>query len=186
MGRTEEALRQMDRVLEEDPLSQMWHWVRSCVLQALGRDDEAVTANSKAVELDPQFWLGWMRLGLLHATHGRHAEARDCAEKAAAAAPWSPYSIGLLAGTLTTEEAARAETLLAKLRGDANGAPLGLTCFHLTRGEIDSAVEWAGKAVEQRFPAIIVLLILPFEPLFRQSPGWPALLKKMNLPERVS
>ena len=86
---------------------------------------------------------------------------------------------GVLAHAGETE---KAETLLAGLRGDADMGPVGLACYHLVRGEIDRAVEWAGKAVEQRFPAVIILVIRPFEPLLRQSAGWPALLKKMNLP----
>jgi tetratricopeptide (TPR) repeat protein len=183
-GRAEEARRQMELVLKEDPLSQMWHYLLSTVLQGLGRNDEALAARRKAIEIDPQFWVGWMHLGLLQAVQGRHAEARDCAEKATAGAPWSPYSIGLMAGVLTKAgETEKAEGLLASLRGDAHGGPVGLACYHLVLGEIDRAVEWAGKAVEQRFPAVIPMVIRPFEPLLRQSAGWPALLKKMNLPE---
>lgn len=86
---------------------------------------------------------------------------------------------GVLAHTGETE---RAEGLLAGLRGDAYAGPVGLACYHLVLGEIDRTVEWAGKAVEQRFPAVIILVICPFEPRLRQSAGWPALLKKMNLP----
>ena len=184
MGRAAEARRQMDRVLEEDPLSQMWHYVLSFVLAGMGLDGEAIAMSRKAVELDPHFWWGSVGLGLLHSKLGQHPEARECAERAFAGAPWSPYSIGLLAGTLMNAgETKEAEELLAKLRGDSNGEAAGLTCFHLVRGEIDAAVEWAGKAVDQRFSGIIAVIIRPFEPVFRRSPGWSGLLKKMNLPE---
>ena len=59
IGRATEAKQQMDRVVEEDPLSQMWRYIMSVTLSALGRDDEALCEIRKAVELDPQFWLGW-------------------------------------------------------------------------------------------------------------------------------
>jgi Flp pilus assembly protein TadD len=173
----------MERVLKEDPLSQMWHYNYSETLQGLGLDDEALAAVRKAVELDPHFWLGWWWQGMLLSIHGRRAEARDCAEKAMAGASWSPYSIGLMAGVLThAGETERAEGLLADLRGDAYAGPVGLACYHLVRGAIDSAVDWSRKAVEQRFPAVIILVICTFEPRLRQSAGWPALLKTMNLP----
>jgi hypothetical protein len=94
----------------------------------------------------------------------------------------SPYSTGLLAGTLMNAgETEKAEALLVKLQADSNGAPIGLTCFHLVRGEIDSAVECAGRALDERYFAVITIVIRPYEPLLRKSSGWPLLLRKMNL-----
>jgi tetratricopeptide (TPR) repeat protein len=182
VGRGEEGRREMERVLKEDPLGQVWRYLIATVLAGLGLDDQALAASRKAVEIDPQFWIGWWWLGMLQAIHGRHAEARDCAERASAAAAWSPQNIGLLAGMLIKAGATdKAEVLLAGLRGDAYGGPFGLTCYHLVLGETDHAVEWAGKALDQRFTSIIFMAIRPFEPLLRQSAGWPALLKKINL-----
>jgi tetratricopeptide (TPR) repeat protein len=152
------------------------------VLSSLGQYEEALATIQKAVEIDPQFWWGWMNLGLLHGILGQHPESLRCAEKAYGGADWSPYSIGLLAGTLMnagrTEES---EALLAKLRADSDGAAIGLTCFHLVRGEIDSAVEWLGRACDQRFFAVITIIVRPYEPLLRESAAWPLLLRKMNL-----
>ena len=187
IGHTDDVRREMERVIKEDPLGQVWRYLMSTVLQGLGLSDEALVESRKAVEVDPQFWLGWWWLGMLESIHGRQAEARACAEKAAAGAPWSPYSIGLMAGVLAKGgEADEAEGLLARLRGDADGGAVGLAFYHLVLGGIDGAVEWAGKALDQRFASVIIVMIRPFEPLFRQSAGWPALLKKMNLPEDLN
>jgi TolB-like protein/tRNA A-37 threonylcarbamoyl transferase component Bud32 len=184
IGRAEEARWEIELVLKEDPLSQMWHWALSEVLRGIGRNDEALSAGRKAVEIDPQFWAGWMWLGLLQAIQGRTGESRNCAEKATAGAPWSPYCIGLMAGVLTnTGETEKAEELLANLRRDAYGGPAGLANYHLVLGEFDHALEWAGKAVEQRFPTIIIMLMRAYAPLFRELAGWSALLKKMGMPE---
>ena len=182
IGRSDDALLQLARVIDEDPLCQMWHYLRSGVLERLGRQDEALAALRTAIELDPKFWLGSMHLARSCAIRGQHAEAMHCAEKAMAAAPWSPYSIGLMAGAFANMgQAEKAEPLLATLRSDSYGGPVGLVYYYLARGEIDRAVEWAGKAVEQRFPAFIVVVVHPFEPLFRQSAAWPSVLKAMNL-----
>jgi len=180
MGQAEEARRQMTRVLEEDPLSQIWHYLRSCHLAALELDEQALAAMRKSVELDPRFWLGCAFLGFLLADSGQYHEAREYADRAAAEAPWSPYSAGILAGALMrTGEKEKAEEWLARLRTDSNGA-IGLTYFHLILGEIDSAAEWADKAIEQRFFGIVVTVAI-FAPRLRRSPRWPALLKKVNL-----
>ena len=184
-GRASEARLQVARVIEEDPLCQMWHCMRANVVQGSGFEDAARDDLRKAVELDPNFWFGWAQLGVLCANRGQQSEAMHCAEKAMGAAPWSPYSIGLMAGALAnTGQAEKAEPLLATLRSDSYGGPVGFLVECLARGDIDSAVVWARKAAEQRFPVFIAVLIRPFEPVLRQSAEWPGVLKSMNLTPR--
>jgi TolB-like protein len=181
-GRVDEARLQLSRVIEEDPLCQMWRLMRANLLPSVGLEHEALDDARKAVELDPGFWLGWADLGLLYARQHQHTEAMQCAEKAMAGAPWCPYSIGVMAAALANEgQADRAQPLIVALRGDAYGGPLGLAVYYLGRGEIEEALEWSGKAIEQRFPAMIPRLIRPFEPSLRRSAAWPGVLKKMNL-----
>jgi tetratricopeptide (TPR) repeat protein len=154
----------------------------TCVLSSLGQYDEALVTIQKAVELDPQFWWGWMTLGLLQGTLRQHPESLRCAEKAYAGAAWSPYSIGLLAGTLMNAgETEKAEGLLVKLQADSDRASIGLNCFYLVRGEIDKALECATRALDERCFAVITIIIRPYETLFRRSSAWPVLLRKMNL-----
>ena len=139
------------------------------------------------MELDPQFWLGWAFQSLLHAFHGRHAESLTCAEKAIAGAAWSPYSIGVMAAALTNmDRTVDAEPLLATLRSDPSVAPLGLVCYYVARGDVDSAVEWSEKAADQRIASLVTLLIRAFEPRLNKSAGWPALLRKLNLTPAVN
>ena len=182
IGRPEDALRENARVIDGDPLCQMWHHLRAQVLQGLGLDDEALDACRKTVEIDPQFWLGWIQLGLRHAIHGRHAEALRCAEKGYATAPWSAYGTGVIAAALVNaEQAEKAEPLLDRLRGDTYAGPIGLAVHYLARGDVDRAAEWAWKAADQRYPGVATLMCRTFEPRLRKSAAWPALLKKVNL-----
>ena len=181
IGRTEEAYREMQRVLEQDPLGQIWHHCLAQVLSAMRLDIEAVAAFRKAVALDPGYWWGAVSLGIFHAKLGQYTEAREYADRGYAAAPWCPYSIGLLAGLMRNAgETKQAEELLSRLRSDFR-EPVGLAVCHLVCGEIDKAVEWFGTAVDQRFAVVISTVIRPFEPLLRQSSAWPGLLKKMKL-----
>jgi TolB-like protein/predicted Ser/Thr protein kinase len=181
-GRTDEARRQLSRVIDEDPLCQMWRLMRANVLPGAGLEHEALDDARKAVELDPGFWLGWADLGLLYARRHQHPEAMQCAERAMAGAPWCPYSIGVMAAALANQgEVNEAQSLLVALRGDAYGGPVGLAVYSLARGEIEQAVAWSAKAVEQRFPAFIPRVIRAFEPSLRRSAAWPDVLKRMNL-----
>ena len=181
-GRTEEALLQVARIIEEDPLCQMWSLMRANVLSGAGLADEALAAARKSVELDPTFWLGWADTGILCAMRGEHTDALRCAEKAMAGAPWSPYSSGLMAGALANlDQAEKAAPLLATLKGDPYAGPVGLLIYHLALGDIERAGEWAQKAADTRFTTLIPRLIRAHQPKLRQSAAWPRLLKTLNL-----
>ena len=182
IGRPDEAAQHVARIIDDDPLCQMWHFTKALTLAALGREDEALDAIRRAVELDSQFWIGWMLQSLLHSVQGRHAESLHCAEKAIAAAPWAPIANGAIAAALAnTGRPADAEPMLDGLRSNASTGPLGMAYYSLARGDMDGAVEWAGAAADQRVASLVTILIRPFEPRLRTSPGWPALLKKLNL-----
>jgi serine/threonine-protein kinase len=78
-GRADEARLQLSRVTEEDPLCQMWRLMRANLLPSVGLEHEALDDARKAVELDPDFWLGWADFGLLCARRHQHTEAMLCA-----------------------------------------------------------------------------------------------------------
>jgi tetratricopeptide (TPR) repeat protein len=169
-------------VIEEDPLCQMWRIMRSNLLVGIGRLDDAIDDARKSVELDPGFWIGWLDLGLLLAIRGQHDEAMACAERPMAAAPWSSYSLGLMAATLAnTGRAEQGEALLVTLRGDSYGGPVGLAVYSLARGDNEAAAGWVVKTVEQRFPAAIPRIVRQFEPLLRPTAAWPRVLQTAKL-----
>ena len=182
VGRQNEAMLQLRRVMEEDPLCQMWHLMQANALQSAGLWDEALEGARRSVELDPDFWLGWTDIGTTAAILGHHTEALHCAEKAMAGAPWSPYSLGLMAGALTNlGQSEKAEPILATLRGYSYGGPLGLCLYCIVRGDIEEAVDWLAKGVEEHVPASIGRVGRAFESLLQRSTRWPEVLKAMNL-----
>jgi tetratricopeptide (TPR) repeat protein len=172
----------MDRVIEEDPMGQMWRYGMSLTLMSLGLEDQAIEQCRKSVELDPQFWIGWFLLATYHSLHGRHAEALHCAEAAFSIAHWAPMALGVKAGALAnTGRMTEAEPLLEALRSESSTGAIGLAYYSLARGDLDSAVESAGQAADQRMASLVTIFIRPFEPRLRTSPGWPALMTKLNL-----
>ena len=182
VGRVKEALLQLDRVIEEDPLCQMWRVMRSNLLAGIGRRDDAIDEARKSVELDPAFWVGWLDLGVLLAIRRQHDDATGCAERAMAAAPWSPYSLGLRAATLANGgQAEEGAALLVTLPGDSYGGPLALAIYSLACGDNEAAADWVLKTVEQRFPAAIPRVVRQFEPLLRPTAAWPRILQAAKL-----
>lgn len=181
VGRAEEARREVDRALQDNPLDQITLHAKGSIASGLGLDEEARAAFEKLVALDPQFWWGWCQFGMHCAVRGKHREARECADKAFAIFPSSPLNIGLMAGLCRGEDPARAEALLAQLPSGAYGTAHARTFSHLVQGEIDAALDWAEKAVGDRDPSFIPIAIRTFEKWFCKSPRWPAFLKTIKL-----
>jgi chemotaxis protein methyltransferase CheR len=76
-GSLAEALRHCDRALARDKLSPAVHYLRGCVLQEMGRLDDAVAAHRRVVFLDPQFVVAHLALGSLLRQHGQPEAARQ-------------------------------------------------------------------------------------------------------------
>ena len=177
----------MERVLEENPLSQISHLCLGEPLEALGLEAEAGAQWRRSVELDPEFWLGWCYGGMHHAVYGRRTEARRCAEKAFALLPSAPVVIGVLAGTLEASgEASRARELLNGSGADSAGAPVAQACYHLANQRLDEAIQWIGKAAERNFMITLTFLIRPYEKFLAKSSAWTGLLGQLGLDPAVT
>ena len=180
MGRTGEAVEQIEQGLKEDPLNIVFRSNLATFLIDVGRLAEAQAEAHKILELDENnAWASYI-LALTYARQEKWTEALHFAEKRASLIP---QSIGILAGLLKRMgEVDRAEELIQKLMpGEAYGAPLGLCFFYLVCGEIDKAADWIEKAIEQRHPLAAYLSIW----FLRSTSRWPALAKLMNLPEEA-
>ena len=186
-GRSGEAVRQMERVLKEDPVN-----AQSCFLLALcrfiaGQYEEAVAGFLQTLELDENFIGGHGWLGACYIAREMYAEALPTAEKWMQLLPGHLEATGWLAGLLVrTGDESRAQELVQRLLpGEAYGAAVGLYFFHIICGNIDEAADWMEKAIGQRSPGVIGYLRCPVAKALRESPRWRALAKMMNLPESV-
>ena len=182
LGLLGEARRQMERVLEDDPLCQVTYHAPGVALDGLGLEAEAKSAWKRSVELDPGFAIGWMHLALHQSVYGRHAAARESAGKAFSLFPTSPYVIGVMAGALeTTGDTARARELLSRPLPDASCTPVTQVCYYLASGNMDETVRWIDEAAGKNFAPTASLLIRPYEKFLSKSPALLALLAKLGL-----
>jgi tetratricopeptide (TPR) repeat protein len=184
LGRSEEALSQGRLVVGDNPLSQICWLELGEAYASGGRDEEALAASRRSRELDPGFWFADACASLLHGARGEHDAARACAEKAMTLAPWSPLSAGAMAGALHhLGDHAGAQAVLGRFGpGEAYRVPLARFFWAVMTGDLDTAVTWATKAIEERFPTA-PLLVMMLAPRLRQAAGWPMLRKTMRLPD---
>ena len=125
IGRAVEAVQEVERALQEDPLNLVARITLAVCLAGAGRYEESADECRKILELNPSAALVYSVLSLTQAAQGKPDEALALAEKSYALAPSVPLVIGLLAGLLKrTGDTRRAEELIQKLEpGDAFGAP---------------------------------------------------------------
>jgi len=187
IGRSLEAASEVRDILREDPLNIVYHWNLASALLSAGKDSDGFAELRHMLELDENFWNASSMLGIFHALRGAWEDALGYAQRAYATASFAPLVAGLLAGVLMrTGETGPAEEMLQRLRpGEAYRTPAALAIFHLVCGEIDEVAYWVEKAIEQRDPFILLDLCRSFGKDLVSSPFWPALAKKMNLPEWV-
>jgi tetratricopeptide (TPR) repeat protein len=184
-GRFEEAVRETENALEQDPLNALFRCYLSYAQGNLGRYDRAIAEARKAVEIDERFWMANHAMAYGYALRDMFVEALEWAENAYRLAPWFSYLGGFLAGVCSRAgDRKRAEQILSNL--PTTGMPhIGMASYHLLRSEIDAAFDCYEEAVKQREFFAVLMASHGFTKPLRAHPRWPKLARMMNLPETV-
>jgi len=183
-GNVEQAIPLAQRAIEEDPLEVWPHMNLHAYLQAAGRDDEALAQLKKVVELDENQVIALVSMAMIYADKGDLPQALKIARRAYAVGPWSPDTIGVLAGlTRRNGEEAESQSLVKALgSGETPGDSRAHALFHLLCGEVDQGADWAEKAIDERDSSMILYLRYVVSKGLRKSPRWPKIAKMINLP----
>jgi len=189
LGRLDQAVKQLERALDEDPLHVGMRIALINGLHAAGLDDRAIAEAHKFLATEKTRWNVHLALARIYAYRGQTAEALEAAEEAYRLAPWNLRVIALLAAVLRQAgDGERADPLIERLKsaaGNVYGAAMALAVFHLMSGEADAAAGWFERAIDERDPAVVGYLRTPLLKPLRSSPRWPALARLMNLPVTV-
>lgn len=196
LGRTEEALREMERAVELDPLSpvmttdlnvphQMKAW-RSSGVEAKEEYDKATAQCRKALELDPSFYLPHFVLGSIEM---RAAETYSKAIeefRLAQAMETQPIITAYLGCTYARngQRDKALETLkeLDRLAGQRFVTPFCQALVYLGLRDDSKAIDWLEKAYQERSIWVAWLKVEPMYDPLRSNPRFQALYKKMNFP----
>lgn len=183
-GRLEEAVEQLERAVQGDPLHLTSRTTLAKALAALQRygDSEAVLARSQ--EIDPGFFWTYDVLASQYVARDMIAAALPVAEKTFTLAPWYPPGAGVYAGVLMrTGDRQRAQRIMESLGSpERYGVSLGWALFHTTCGDLESAAESFASAIDERHSMVGAILHSAITARLRQSPKWPPLARLMKLP----
>jgi serine/threonine protein kinase len=185
MKRPDEAMAQMERALQLDPLNEFVHIHHGFILWSAGRDDEAIVQMRKLLRTSPQNPMAHQLISVALWHKAMYEES--LAEMKAY------YSC---MGDLEVEEALTQGYAQSGYRGAMRSAAdllaarahktyvlsVDVAWLYAIAGENDQALEWLEKGLEVRDPVMpYVDAYVEFAPL-RSYPRFQDLLRKMNLP----
>lgn len=183
MGRFEEALQEIRRAVNLDPLSQAVRNTETWVLTVMGKE-EAVDRARTALQLFAAHWISSFIGAHAFLAHSLHGEAAAALENGLEIVPHSPYLLGVLA----LVRAFQGQTAAAeKIRGEMEQRAAREPAPFLPRayaseacGDTERAHQLFNLAIDEREPLVVPILTYRrasqvADPLLR------SLLHKMNL-----
>jgi TolB-like protein/tetratricopeptide (TPR) repeat protein len=184
-GGAAEAARELELVVQNDPLSITLRWWLAASYWFSRQSARAREQADRMADIDPVHPLTHMMDGTCHLTDGDFPAAMAAYERAADAGgrlPWLLGWLGLACGMGGRRDRARA--LRDELVAGSSGAyvpPFSVALIALGLDDTDGAFQWMDRAVEERDPFVIPLLSYPILDPFRGHPRYASLLAKMNL-----
>jgi len=184
-GRLDQALEEMLRAREVDPLSPVVLSGISRIHHFAGRYQEAIASFRQVLKADPQFAGAHFGLALTFLAVGDAGQAAAQADRVAELLPNSSLAILLRAGAaLAAGRRIDVERALATLtsRYDANSTSADdLAVVSSWLGDEDVTVRWLQRACEERGPSLAYADVEPMLAPLVQNPRCRELLRQYNL-----
>ena len=184
LGRPKEALVEMRKAENLDPLSLIINADLAEFLLLTHSYDESVKQSRKIIEMDSTFAIGHKQLGDAYLLKQMDKEAVAELQMAVRLSGGSPICIADLARAyVASGKMNEAVKLLSDLKKGSNAglanAPQ-IAMIYASMGDNDQAMHWLERAYEERFNPSI-LLRSGFDPL-RSDPRFEELMRRIGLP----
>jgi Flp pilus assembly protein TadD len=185
MGRFDEALVEMKRAQELDPMSPGVGTGVGRVLHFSERFDEALAQIRKALQLDPDYAEAHFALGMTLTAMKRYQEADRELTLAKRLSGDRPAVIALLGVNLAKwgkrTEAFAIARQLSELSRTANLSVYYSGLVYAALGDLDKALEYMEQAYKEREGLLVYANVEPGFKDLRSDPRFIALLKRMGL-----
>jgi len=184
-GRMEEAVADLERALELDPLGVFLRaWL--VVMLWLGRQYErAIEQGRLLLQFVPEHFLPHFVIGFVYREAGMFEQSIAAHRKAAELSRGAPLMLGWLGLALAQSgDRAGARAFIERLRAmppKVYVPPTSFAWIHLGLDEIDDFFEWTDRAIDERDHMIVPIKTYPFLDPIRDDPRYLGLLGKMNL-----
>jgi serine/threonine-protein kinase len=185
MGRSDEALRELRRAQELDPLSPIIPASLGFAYAARGDYEEGLRQVEKALELDPTFPLAIRNRALIYFLQGKQNEAvaqeRRAVELTGGGVAYQAYLAYFLAQSGGKEEA---EEILRRIQvrsRESHVSPILFALIYTGFEMRDEAFEWLNRAADERSSGVIYLRMDPTFRTLRSDPRFEELIGRIGL-----
>ena len=185
LGRLEEAMAEIKRAQQLDPLSPIIGANAGNIYVLEGNLNTAVEEFKKVIELDPNFPIAHDFLGCAYLKQGREQEAMAELQKGVELSRRASQELGFLGyGYGALGKRAEATTLLKELeeryaRKESPG--MFLAAVYAGLGEKDQAFAWLDRDFQTRTGLLIFITTLPDYDALRDDPRYIDLLRRIGL-----
>lgn len=179
MGRRDEALAQVARARELDPLDAHAASAEALIHLVGRRYEEAISVCRQMLDLQPDSRLPLLALGLSNLACSRPDEAVEPLCKLPTHGGYAELGLGLAGKT------ANAQRLLAERTERSQReyvAPCSFALTHLGLGQLDQSLDYVEKAYDERSP-FLVHLQEPYWDALRDHPRFRDIHRRVGLPE---
>jgi TolB-like protein/tetratricopeptide (TPR) repeat protein len=184
-GLLAEAIAEIERALELDPLSLLTQGWLGIMLVLAHRWDLAIDQADFLIQLYPSAFWGHFIMGVACREKQMFEKAIAALRKALELSGGMPGLMGWLGLTLgLSGNAAEARSLLDRLHAKAAQVyvpPTSFAWIYLGLAEVDTAFEWLDRAVDERDQFMMPIKSYGFFDPIRADPRFRTLLGKMNL-----
>ena len=184
MGRLPEALSEVRRAKELDPLSLIINTNVGWMFYLSRRYDEAIVEFRKALELDPDFPRARTRLGITYMQKGDWAAATRELEEALRLSGRDPYIAGVLGDARARAgDQQGARRILKELESRSKQhyvPPFGVALIYIGLGQRNEALQWLNRAYDDHSTSMVYAKVDPILDPVRSDPRFSELLSRMK------
>jgi adenylate cyclase len=184
MERHDEAIAEIQRAQELDPLSLAINAHVAAIFTTARRFDQAIEQAQKAIEMDPSHLMGHYWLGWAYTEKGMYEEAITESKKAIELSGGGVWPIALLGHTYgrsgRRDEALKVLNELKERSKREHVHAGGIAYIYIGLGEKDQAIEWLQKAYEERSDdSLLWMKAGPYVDSLRSDPRFQELIRKV-------
>jgi tetratricopeptide (TPR) repeat protein len=182
--RFDDALREIARAREADPVSLLIAANVGQILYLARRYDQAIEEHRKALALDQNFWLTHNNLGLVYVLMGAYDKAIAELQRGIELSQNSEAKANLAHAYAVSGHTHQARMILADLEdhaGQTYVSPFDIAVAYAGLGDHDRAFAWLEKAYDERTRPMPSLKVNPRLDPLRSDPRFAVLIERMKL-----
>ncbi|MGI9113963.1 MAG: hypothetical protein DLM52_06630 [Chthoniobacterales bacterium] len=183
IGRHDEALAEIERARELDPVFLLYRALEGMMLLHAGRDNQAVAKLRTLLDLDQNFWVTHLQLGKAYTDQRKYSDAiteftaaRDLSHGNSEAIASIGYAEAMSGGK------AEARAILEELKTSSHYIPpASIALVSNALDDQNQAISWLNKACDDRDVWVTLLKVDPRWNSLRSNPGFVAILNRVGL-----